>query len=93
MVGSLWPVNDISTAMLMVRVYQRWRRDGLEPAEALRSAMRWLRDATNGDKQAAFPEIPDLAAPAGPAAVQAFWASARAHDHPHYWAAFTYTGR
>lgn len=92
-VGSLWPVNDVCTALLMVRFYQLWRQDGCEPAEALRRAMQWVRDTTNADKLAAFPEIEELAAPPGPPAVQAFWASARAHDHPHYWAAFTYTGR
>jgi CHAT domain-containing protein len=91
-VGSLWSVADASTAVLMGRFYQLWHRDGLHPAEALRRAQQWLRDATNAEKQAAFPGIPVLAPPRGSAAVRAFWGNARAHEHLYYWAAFTYTG-
>jgi tetratricopeptide (TPR) repeat protein len=43
-VGSLWPVKDGSTAILMTRFYKFWRLEGLAPAEALRQAQIWLRD-------------------------------------------------
>jgi hypothetical protein len=41
-VGSLWPVGDDSTAELMGRFYRNWRRDGMDPARALREAQRWM---------------------------------------------------
>jgi tetratricopeptide (TPR) repeat protein len=49
-VASLWSVEDVSTAMLMEHFYRAWRENGLEPAEALRRAQRWLRDTTNSEK-------------------------------------------
>ncbi len=53
-VGSLWSVDDVSTAMLMARFYELWREAGKRPAEALRDAKRWLRDTTNGEKAAYY---------------------------------------
>ncbi len=41
-VASLWPVNDETTALLMGQFYAEVRQ-GVEPAEALRSAMLALR--------------------------------------------------
>ncbi|MFE4105414.1 CHAT domain-containing protein, partial [Almyronema epifaneia] len=46
-VASLWAVSDLSTMMLLVRFYDYWREDKLEPAIALREAQKWLRDTTN----------------------------------------------
>jgi CHAT domain-containing protein len=53
-VGALWTVNDLSTALLMARFYALHLRnagdegDGpLEPAAALRKAQLWLRAITN----------------------------------------------
>lgn len=42
--GSLWMVNDLSTALLMAKVYEGLERDGKGKPEALRDAQRWLRD-------------------------------------------------
>jgi CHAT domain-containing protein len=42
MIGTLWPVSDLSTALLLERFYHQWRA-GLPPAQALWSAQRWLR--------------------------------------------------
>jgi CHAT domain-containing protein len=52
--ASLWSVSDLSTAMLMQYFYARWRADNLSPAQALRAAQRWLRDATNEEKAEYF---------------------------------------
>ena len=56
MVGTLWPVDDLSTMLLMVRFY-RYRLRGDEetgegpmtPAAAMRRAQLWLRDVTAGE--------------------------------------------
>jgi CHAT domain-containing protein/TPR repeat protein len=44
-VGSLWSVNEGSTALLMARFYRFWRKEGKTPQDALRQAQRWLRDS------------------------------------------------
>jgi CHAT domain-containing protein len=43
-VGSLWSVSDMSTAVLMKRFYKFWQEEGKTPQEALRQAQIWLRD-------------------------------------------------
>ena len=50
-VGTLWPVNDLSTALLMLKFYEYHLRgdEGPSPARALRRAQRWLRDVTAGE--------------------------------------------
>jgi CHAT domain-containing protein len=44
-VCSLWAVNDLSTALLMIQFYQNLRA-GLSVTIALNQAQLWLRDAT-----------------------------------------------
>ena len=53
-IGSLWSVNDLSTALLMIKFYEFHLGDGvtegknrMDPACALRQAQLWLRDVTN----------------------------------------------
>jgi CHAT domain-containing protein len=48
-VSTLWPVNDLSTMLLMGRFYQGHVGGGLALASALRAAQLWLRDATAGE--------------------------------------------
>ncbi|WP_448594351.1 CHAT domain-containing protein, partial [Thermoflexus hugenholtzii] len=100
-VGSLWAVNEVSTALLMIRFYDLWRGEGQEPPEALRQAQIWLRDSTNAEKEAFFRRaLPELGAIrlAERAARVAFWdaVARRPQDrdfaHPFYWAAFRYVG-
>jgi CHAT domain-containing protein/predicted enzyme related to lactoylglutathione lyase len=44
-IGSLWGINDLSTALLMIKFYQNLQR-GLTVAVALNQAQLWLRDIT-----------------------------------------------
>jgi CHAT domain-containing protein len=48
-VGTLWPVSDAATALLMAKFYELHLGVGVDPPTALRQAQSWLRHATNGD--------------------------------------------
>jgi CHAT domain-containing protein len=103
-VASLWSVSDLSTMLLMARFYELWRRDGLEPPEALRRAQQWLRDTTNGEKaaylkdsaqQVAETRLPGFVAEEVYGQQQVFFelrAEEKDFAHPFYWAAFGYSG-
>ena len=45
-VSTLWPVNDVSTAVLMAELYRLMIVDRLEPAQALTRAQAFLRSST-----------------------------------------------
>jgi len=45
-IGSLWPVYDMSTTLLMGMFYRYHIQDGLTPAAALRRAQQWLGKST-----------------------------------------------
>ncbi|MBD2457074.1 CHAT domain-containing protein [Nostoc sp. FACHB-87] len=47
-VSSLWTVDDLSTAFLMIKFYQNLHK-GLAVALALNQAQLWLKDLTKGD--------------------------------------------
>ncbi|MEO1610312.1 MAG: CHAT domain-containing protein, partial [Pseudomonadota bacterium] len=47
--GTLWPVNDSATALLIAKFYDLHIGQGLQPPTALHRAKIWLRQATNGD--------------------------------------------
>jgi CHAT domain-containing protein/TPR repeat protein len=48
-IGSLWSVNDLSTAILMAWFYQFWQVDKMVPQEALRRAQLLLRKMSKQD--------------------------------------------
>ena len=48
-IGTFWPVNDLSTLLVMDRFYELHLAADMEPAVALQAAQRWLRDATCAD--------------------------------------------
>ncbi|MEC4887187.1 MAG: CHAT domain-containing protein [Scytonema sp. PMC 1070.18] len=54
-VVSLWAVNDLSTAFLMVKFYQMLLQ-GLSPAVALNKAQRWLLNSTQQELMNWFKE-------------------------------------
>ena len=58
-VASLWAVPDDRTMLLMTDFYERWRRKGQSPAQALRQAQCWLRDSTSGAKRDRFSAMLD----------------------------------
>ena len=91
-VGSLWQVPDASTLVLMRRFADEWRGGSLAPAEALRRAQCWVRDADNEERAAAYPDAPGLRARPTEPRLQEIWAHRRAWAHPHDWAAFAYIG-
>jgi CHAT domain-containing protein len=45
-ISTLWRVSDVSTALLLGRLYTLYLKEGLSIAEALRQARLWLRNAT-----------------------------------------------
>lgn len=79
-IGSLWPVPDEATSLLMFMTHHYLRTTGRGPAEALRLAQRWMLDPN----RAVPPQLPpDLAA------------SVRTIDPDDLssWAGFILTGR
>ena len=53
-IGSLWPVLDQRSLLLMVSFYEHWRHSELESAAALRAAQTWMRSTTDGEKYEKF---------------------------------------
>ncbi len=47
--GTLWPVPDAATALLMAKFYELHLERGLDPPAALSRAQAWLREATADD--------------------------------------------
>ena len=100
-VVTLWPVRDISAALIMTR-FHVLRSQGCTSARALRDAMAWLSALTADQARAAYEALragrpaareeesragPDGAAPAaaGPAGTP--------YGHPLHWAPFVLIGR
>lgn len=47
--ATLWPVNDVSTALLVSRFFRHHIADHMRPTAALKAAQIWLRDLTVQD--------------------------------------------
>jgi len=49
--GTLWPVSDAATALLIAKFYELHMDQRVPPPAALNQAQTWLRQATNSDLQ------------------------------------------
>lgn len=78
-IGSLWPVPDEATSLLMYMTHHFMSRDGLAPGPALRGAQLWMLD----DRRTAPPGMPSP--------LQARVGRIRADDLAA-WAGFTHLG-
>jgi len=99
-VSSLWKVDDLATALLMVRFYENLlgaRADLAQPlpkAAALQEAKTWLRHITAAQQQ----EMLDQSARGQPVSTRSAGGlttpvvSDLPYAHPHYWAAFVLIG-
>lgn len=100
-IGTLWPVADLSSALLLDRFYKIHLREGQAAGEALRSAQRWLCQATAAELGLAdrAEELLAQARTSGKraAAYQLLRRSRSRPDlcpysHPYYWAGYFLTG-
>jgi CHAT domain-containing protein len=98
-VASLWAVNDLSTMLLMEQFYQHLQQ-GQDGAAALRLAQLWLRHIPAQTLAARFSAERQNAESWLPRAdASRYWRhfatmepESKPFAHPHFWAAFTFTG-
>jgi CHAT domain-containing protein len=100
-IGTLWPVADVSSALLMSRFYEIHLQEGQPVGEALRSAQGWLRQATAAELGLADRAEELLArarTSAGRASAYQILRRSRArpdlcpYAHPYYWAGYFLSG-
>ena len=98
-VSALWPVNDLSTSILMEVFYRLHLKKKQDPVVALYEAQRWLRTATVEQMDLAR-RYQDVYASTGQidekrlAVIAKFKRArtARPFSHPYYWAGFRFSG-
>lgn len=98
--GSLWPVDDAATLLLMVMFYEAMRKP-LPAAEALFEAQRRMRSLTEADLLELIDELEDVADDVGVGSFvinPSYWIEqlrkldVRELAEERYWAAFVLTG-
>lgn len=97
-IASLWPVDDLATALLMSRLYHVIVREDRRPPEALRTAQAWLRQLSREDLDEFLDRHPAIRAEflrrGGGTAGQPQSAAPedRPYAHPYFWAGFVAVG-
>jgi CHAT domain-containing protein len=106
-IGTLWSVNDFSTALLMKRFHHHLYVDAMGRTEAMRAAQIWLRDLTLQEVEGLLAnkriELARLNDPQRVEAIDHIKGSTHLADlaaanngrpfaHPHWWAAFQSVG-
>jgi CHAT domain-containing protein len=92
--SSLWSVNDLATAFLMIKFYENL--ETADMAVALNTAQIWLRDATKEDLQtwtSKLPLNPTQKLIQLPALFNKMEANTKPFQSPDYWAAFCAVGK
>ncbi|MFO1061304.1 MAG: CHAT domain-containing protein [Dongiaceae bacterium] len=97
---TLWRVDDAAAMLLARRLYEGLVGERRTPADALRQAQRWLRDATNRSLHRFYKALRDggaapLAAPQLERELRRHALAApneRPYADPYYWAAFVVFG-
>lgn len=98
-VATLWPVDDLASAVLVGEFYRRWQVEKQSPAHALRSAQNWLRTATASAISDLLRPLKKAPGPVGALASEArtgffqMEPESRPFAHPMFWAAFVVAGQ
>ncbi|WP_052308467.1 MULTISPECIES: CHAT domain-containing tetratricopeptide repeat protein [Moorena] len=92
-VSSLWKVNDLSTALLMIKFYQNLRQQ-MALAVALNKSQFWLRDSTQSQLLAWSRQLPldNSLMKKIEQALDWFNPDEQPFQNPYYWAAFCVIG-
>jgi hypothetical protein len=100
-VSTLWLVEDLSTALVMLRFYWHWRHENLRLPLALAKAMHWLR-STSDQAKCDFAETELVTAgvlsPADGAGLadairdRSDFLIGNSFSEPYFWAGFYFTG-
>ena len=91
-IASLWEVDDLATACLMIRLYEEMLANRRRPPEALRCAQLWLRTLGASEYRSFLNDHPILAAEALRRDNSGAEDQANPYAHPDYWAGFVAVG-
>jgi CHAT domain-containing protein/tetratricopeptide (TPR) repeat protein len=87
-IGSLWPVDDVSTALLMQNFYEHLG-SGIEHNKALRNAQLWLRELSYEDTERLTSALQEEAARVtADHKLGSEELIDKPFSHPYYWAGF-----